>query len=80
MDRRGFIKKSSFLATSMGFGACASGVVDKREKSLKPVGIEKYQFEGSISRDVLENYLSRSMTMMFFLTGHANTDDDIRLY
>jgi hypothetical protein len=38
-----------------------------------------YQFDGKIGRDVLENYLSRSITMLDLLTGHGNVDDNIRM-
>jgi len=46
-----------------------------------------YHFEGTISREVLENYLDRSVTMAYFLvTGKAegnrqyrHRDDDVRL-
>jgi alpha-galactosidase len=38
-----------------------------------------YNFDGSISRKVLENYLSRSITMMDLLSGVGNVDDNIRM-
>lgn len=38
-----------------------------------------YTFNGSISRKVLENYLSRSITMMDLLSGVGNVDDNIRM-
>jgi hypothetical protein len=38
-----------------------------------------YLFDGKIGRDVLENYLSRSITMLDLLTGHGNVDDNIRM-
>jgi hypothetical protein len=38
-----------------------------------------YQFDGKIGRDVLENYLSRSITMLDLLTGHGNVDDNVRM-
>ena len=47
----------------------------------------RYQFDGTISREVLENYLERSVTMAYFLvTGktegnreYSYREDDIRL-
>jgi hypothetical protein len=39
----------------------------------------EYRFKGSISRPVLENYLSRSMTMLDLLTGRGDPDDNIRM-
>lgn len=38
-----------------------------------------YHFDGVISREVLENYLRRSITMMDLLTGVGNPDDNIRM-
>ncbi len=38
-----------------------------------------YDFDGSISREVLENYLSRSITMMDLLSGVGDEDDNIRM-
>jgi pimeloyl-ACP methyl ester carboxylesterase len=38
-----------------------------------------YQFDGTISRQVLENYLSRSITMEGLLNGRGDLDDNIRM-
>jgi hypothetical protein len=38
-----------------------------------------YRFNGSISREVLENYLSRSITMQDLCSGDDNQDDNIRM-
>lgn len=38
-----------------------------------------YHFDGSISREVLENYLSRAITMMDLLSGVGNVDDNVRM-
>ena len=38
-----------------------------------------YRFDGSMSEEVLRNYLSRSMTMMYLLTGHGDFDDNVRM-
>ena len=42
-------------------------------------GGRDYNFDGSISREVLENYLSRSITMMDLLSGVGDEDDNIRM-
>jgi hypothetical protein len=42
-------------------------------------GSEDYKFDGRISRQVLENYLSRSITMQSFLTGKGDFDDNLRM-
>jgi len=38
-----------------------------------------YRFDYTISREVLENYLSRSITMEGLLTGRGDLDDNIRM-
>lgn len=38
-----------------------------------------YQFDGAISEEVLRNYLSRSMTLMYLLTSHGDINDNIRM-
>jgi hypothetical protein len=38
-----------------------------------------YQFDKTISRQVLENYLSRSITMEGLLNGRGNLEDNIRM-
>jgi hypothetical protein len=48
---------------------------------LLPVAAQArdFEFDGAISRPVLENYLSRSITMLDLLTGHGDLDDNIRM-
>jgi hypothetical protein len=38
-----------------------------------------YRFDGTISRPVLENYLSRAITMEGMLNGRGDFDDDLRM-
>ncbi len=38
-----------------------------------------YRFDGTISREVLENYLSRSISMEGLLNGRGDLDDNIRM-
>jgi hypothetical protein len=42
-------------------------------------GQRSYKFDGKISREVLENYLSRSITMTEIYRSPGNLDDDIRM-
>jgi len=44
-----------------------------------PAFAADYRFDATISRQVLENYLSRSITMEGLLTGRGNLDDNIRM-
>ncbi|UCG57202.1 MAG: hypothetical protein JSU70_20345 [Phycisphaerales bacterium] len=42
-------------------------------------GERNYHFDATIPRTVLENYLSRAITMSSFLHGAGNVDDNIRM-
>jgi hypothetical protein len=44
-----------------------------------PAQSVNYQFDRTISRDVLENYLSRSITMEGLLNGRGDLDDNVRM-
>ncbi|HLB73184.1 MAG TPA: hypothetical protein VJJ98_04125, partial [Sedimentisphaerales bacterium] len=51
-----------------------------------PAAQRDYAFDGKISREVLDNYLSRSITFAEVLNGeevesrlHGNTDDNVRM-
>ena len=39
----------------------------------------EYHFDGTISREILENYLDRSITMEGLLNGRGDLDDNIRM-
>src|SRR5262245_46884004 len=39
----------------------------------------KYQFDRTISREVLENYLERAITMEGLLNGRGDLEDNIRM-
>ena len=43
------------------------------------LGAGQYQFDGKLSREVLENYLSRSITMEGLLNGRGDLDDNLRM-
>ena len=46
---------------------------------LSVVHARDYEFDGTITRTTLENYLSRSITMLDLLTGQGNLNDNIRM-
>jgi hypothetical protein len=48
-------------------------------QATPPAPSRNYQFDGTISRKVLENYLSRSISMEGLLNGRGNLDDNIRM-
>lgn len=61
--KRLFVLLSAALGLSAGAGACGSAEPDP------------YRFDGSISRDVLDRYLSRAVTMSEFLTVDPYCND-----
>jgi len=63
--------------TMSGAGQSANSVGLRAEPTYaRPGG---YQFDGTISRQVLENYLSRSITMEGLLNGRGDLNDNIRM-
>ncbi len=67
------------LAIGLFAGLVFSGPrVDAAEtqQASRPGG---YHFDGTISREVLENYVSRSITMEGLLNGRGDLDDNIRM-
>ena len=44
-----------------------------------PILARDYRFDGRMSEEVLRSYLSRSMTLMYLLTGQGDLDDNIRM-
>ncbi|HEX3720997.1 MAG TPA: hypothetical protein VH595_23850 [Verrucomicrobiae bacterium] len=50
-----------------------------RCQAASPASQDKYYFDKTISREVLENYLSRSITMEGLLNGRGDLDDNIRM-
>ena len=75
------MKRSSVLiGTTTGslvilcsLGSCFFGM---ESAATKAAG---YQFDGKISREVLENYLSRSITMEGLLNGRGDLEDNVRM-
>jgi hypothetical protein len=49
------------------------------EKLPSPKEQRDYHFDGTIAREVLENYLSRSISMEGLLNGRGDLDDNIRM-
>ncbi len=59
------------------FFAAALAATFCSQAALAPA--DKYYFDRVISREVLENYLSRSITMEGLLNGRGDLDDNIRM-
>jgi len=64
------------LALAAWLLAGSGALADETNSVARPGG---FQFDGKISRAVLENYLSRSITMEGLLNGRGDLDDNIRM-
>ena len=72
MERRRFLKTS--------FAASALALTTRGFAGIAPSHCRRdYRFHRTISREVLENYLSRSITMQSLLNGRGNLYDNIRM-
>ena len=73
--------KAAFLPAMLAFmlfgavlpASAAEGEVPRFE----PTG--KYQFDGTISRQVLENFLARSISVEGVFNGRGDLDDNLRM-
>ena len=75
--------RSSPHTEILGIVICAAliavGGIPPGVNKPRDVAVAGYAFDGTISRPVLENYLSRSITMQGLLTGQGNFDDNLRM-
>lgn len=67
--------RRDFSRLALGLGACT--VVPPR--LTQAAEARDYQFNKSISRPVLENYLSRAITVQDLFIGQGNFDDNLRM-
>jgi hypothetical protein len=58
---------------------CSSGMTPGAEQPSSAPKPRDYQFDGTMSREVLENYLSRSISMEGLLNGRGDLVDNIRM-
>src|SRR6266404_9827350 len=74
---RPFIRIVVFVTAALAFllAATPTKAVDSNS-TVRPGG---FQFDGKISRPVLENYLSRSICIEGLLNGRGPLTDDIRM-
>ena len=72
MQRRNFLQRS--------FAATALAIADRAALSFPMRRHQRnYNFNGTISREVLGNYLSRAICMEGLLNGRGDLDDNIRM-
>ncbi|MDR3751052.1 MAG: hypothetical protein P4K94_06140 [Terracidiphilus sp.] len=72
MERRKFLA-STLAASALTLTNHAYGSIPLRQRQ------RSYRFDRTISRKVLENYLSRSITMEGLLNGKGDLEDNIRM-
>lgn len=70
------MERRRFLTTSL---AASAGAFASRALAGLPHHRRDYAFNRTISREVLENYLSRSITMEGLLNGRGDLTDNIRM-
>ena len=75
MDRRQFLH-SSLVASTLSLAHKALAYVPGAQAAAPA---RSYSFDRIISREVLENYLSRSISMEGLLNGRGDLDDNIRM-
>jgi hypothetical protein len=76
MQRRQFLTQSSAAAVlTIAEMTPAIGITFRRPRGRQ----SDYRFDKAISRSVLENYLSRSITMEGLLNGRGDLSDNIRM-
>jgi hypothetical protein len=74
----GFVERRRFLTSSIALSTVA--LADKAFAGSGRARHERsYQFDLTISREVLVNYLSRSISMEGLLNGRGNLDDNVRM-
>jgi hypothetical protein len=75
MDRR------KFLAATVSAAFAAIAGETGRATFLAPASppARDYHFDRTISRDTLDNYLSRSITMQSLIAGRGDLEDDLRM-
>jgi hypothetical protein len=72
LERRRFLTSSLALLTRLAANGVAGGSSSRESR-------RRYEFDRIISREVLGNYLSRSISMEGLLNGRGDLNDDIRM-
>jgi len=67
------------LIVLASMAACVAESARPAHGAEAPSRPRDYRFDGTMSREVLENYLSRSITMEGLLNGRGDLDDNIRM-
>jgi hypothetical protein len=62
-----------------GAAGMSDGAAPPTGSPQSATGSRDYRFDGTMSREVLENYLSRAISMEGLLNGRGDLDDNIRM-
>jgi len=76
MARTTFITLAPIAMCVLGLAGTTRGAGQPAQPPTPP---RNYRFDGTMSREVLENYLSRSISMEGLLNGKGDLDDNIRM-
>ncbi|MCX6621258.1 MAG: hypothetical protein NTY38_09285 [Acidobacteria bacterium] len=71
--------RSGMMMVSCGSMWACLGLLSITGQALAASSRPDYRFKGKISRQVWENYLSRSITMAELYRSPGNLDDDLRM-
>ena len=67
------------LIVLVSIAVCASRLASAAGGAEGPARPRDYRFDGTLSRAVLENYLSRAISMEGLLNGRGDLDDNLRM-
>jgi hypothetical protein len=70
---------NSFVTAVLSVACALHGFAVGDARAADAASPRDYQFDGAISRPVLENYLTRSITMEGLLNGRGDFDDNLRM-
>src|SRR5512140_2020849 len=73
------IRTAPWLAPVCALAICCFAFLRASAADPPAPAQEAFRFDKSISREVLENYLSRAITMEGLLNGRGDLDDHIRM-
>jgi hypothetical protein len=75
----GFLERRRFLTSSLAASFLAWADGSNSVSFASSASIRNYSFDRTISRNVLDNFLSRSISMQSLFAGRGNLDDDLRM-
>jgi hypothetical protein len=77
--RNRFKTRAILAALVFAAGALTGQQASAVDEKPAIAAVKEYRFDATISREVLENYLSRSISMEGLLNGRGDLDDNVRM-